>query len=319
VFPEGETCSHELLRLLADNPSPARKRIALVTECDQPLGVVALRKRNWHWDLVTDGVVPAAFPPVAGGREVDVLSALGLFVWVNEWERQVPRDRTVHFVQHEPVFRVSTRVDFDAYWREHHNTHSIQKARRRCERMGCVSLEVDGSDAAGWTIERWEQAWAGDPWCETVAAPDIKIAAAHLIERNQYHAFRLLIDGRPVAGMNTYVRGDTLVMGNTGRDPVFDRARTGVLLDELFFRWSANSPYERVDLGGGFDYKAQWSDPDGVRARFSVAPSHLAAARYGLVAARWMKERALTRARHAERAVVLGAPLAGFQAQEALL
>lgn len=317
-LPEGETCSHDLLKLLADNPSPARKRIALVTERDQPIGVVALRRRNWHWDLVTEGVAPAAFPPVAASREVDVLSALGLFVWVNEWERPVPQDRNVHFVQYEPIFRASTRVDFDAYWRDHGNTNSIKKARKRCEALGSVSLEVDAPDAAVWTVERWEQAWAGDSWAETTAAPDIKAAARYLTESRQYHAFRLLIDEKPVAGLNTFVRGNALVMANSGRDPEFDRARPGVLLDELFFRWSANSPYERVDLGGGFDYKARWSDPDGVRARFSVAPSHLAAARFGLVAARWMKERALSRARREEQAVIVGASLLGLDPAEAL-
>jgi hypothetical protein len=299
LLPENGACSHELFRILAANGSRARKRLALVTEADTPIAVVSLRRRNYHWDLVTEGVVPSAFPPCVPGREIDALAALGLFVWVNEWERPVPESRFVRFVQYEQIFRVSTRVDFDAFWHQHGNTKAIKKARKRCERLGRVELEVDDPEAAMWTIDRWERAWAGDPWAETVAASDIRAAVAYLAQHQQHHALRLLIGGRPVAGLNAIARGDALVMGNTGRDPEFDGAGTGVHLDELFYRWAACSPYQRVDLGGGFDYKARWSDPDGIRARFSIAPTHLAVARHGLVVARWFRERMSPRSKTA--------------------
>lgn len=308
LLPETETCPHDLFRLLVDNPSPARKRVALITEGDAPLAVIGLRRRNFHWDLISEGILPAGMPPCLPGREVDALSALGLFIWVNEWERPVPESRFVRFVQHEQIFRVSTRVDLDSYWDAHGNLKAVRKARKRCERLGEVTLEVDEPGAADWTIGQWESAWADHPWAETVAAPDIRAAANFLAARGKHHSFRLLINGRPVAGLNTIVRGTSLVMGNSGRDAEFDRAGTGVHLDELFYRWSAESPYETVDLGGGFDYKTRWSDPDGLRARFSIAPAHLAAARHGLVVARWVRNR-MARAKDVPERALLAAPI----------
>jgi hypothetical protein len=279
-----------LFRLLVNNPSHARKRLALVTDGEDPVAVVGLRRRNLHWDLITEGVVPAGLPPCEPGREIDALSALGLFVWVNEWEAPVPASRRVHFVQHEGVYRVSTRIDLDAFWREHHNTRRLRKAANRCSRLGEVSMEVDAPGAATWTIDRWEERWSGHDWSETVAAEDIRAAAAYLQPLGRYHSFRLLIDGRPAAGINASVRGAMLVIANSGRDRAFDRVSAGVHLDEHIFRWATESPYNCVDLGGGFDFKALWSDATGVRARFSIAPAHLTAARYGLVMARRVKD-----------------------------
>jgi len=300
VLPESETCSHDLFRLLVNTPSPAQKRVALVTDGDDPVAVIALRRRNLHWDLITEGVVPAALPPCLPGREIEALSALGLFVWVNEWETPVPASKRVHFLQYEEVYRVSTRIDFDAFWRERHHARDLRKARNRCARLGEVSLEVDEPGAAAWTIDRWEETWADHSWAETVAAPDIRVAANYLTSRGTYHAFRLLIDGRPVAGVNTFVRGTTLVIANSGRTRQFDKAGTGVRRDELFYRWCAQSQYERVDLGGGFAYKARWAETDGWRARFSVAPRHLVVARQGLVVARRMKALVSSKSRPVE-------------------
>jgi hypothetical protein len=286
VLPEGETCSHELFRLLASNPSPARKRLALVTDGDDAVAVVAVRRRNRHWDLVTDSVVPSALPPCVKGREIEALSALGVFLWVNEWEAPIPASSRVHFVQYESVFRVPTRIDFDAFWRERHHLRDLRKARNRCGRLGEVTFEVDEPGAAEWIIDRWEETWASHPWAETVAAPDIRVAASYWRSLGKFHSFRLLIDGRPAAGLNTYVRDKALVILNTGRDARLRKAGVGLRRDELFYRWCADSPYERVDLGGGFDYKAKWGQPDGVRARFAISPMHLTAVRQGLLVAR---------------------------------
>lgn len=319
LLPAPRACSRDLFRVLAATPSPARKRIALVTEGGAPVAIVAVRRRNNHWDLVTEGVIPYAFPPCLPGREIEALAALGLFIWINEWDRPVPDSRHVRFVQYEQVFGVSTRVDFDAFWQEHGNANAVKKARKRCERLGQVELEVDRPGAAQWTVERWQQAWSAHPWSETVATPDILVAIDHLQPQGQYHAFRLLVDGRPVAGLNTFVAGDTLIMANSARDTEFDHAGTGVHLDDLFYRWSATSPYERINLGGGFDYKARWSDPEGVRARFSIAPTHLAVARHGLVVARWVKDRVAHRTREAsEQTLAVALPVAGLATLEAM-
>jgi hypothetical protein len=133
-------------------------------------------------------------------------------------------------------------------------------------------------------------------------------AADYLSRRGEYHAFRLLINGEPVAGLNLFVRGSTLIMMNSTRDRRFDRGGAGIHLDELFYRWSADSAYETVELGGGFEYKQRWADPVHTRVRFSVAPAHLALARSGMLLARRVADGA--------RRFVRGEARTGIEADE---
>jgi hypothetical protein len=149
-----------------------------------------------------------------------------------------------------------------------------------------MEFEVDDPAALAWIVEGWARNWTGHAWAEHLLAPDVLVAGEYLRARGAYRTFRLLHDGRPVAGFSAIADGDTLTMQHSTRDPVYDKARVGVRLDELFFRWSSTSPYKTIDLGGGFSYKAQWGDPDITQARFVVAPRHLVALRSVMYAAR---------------------------------
>jgi CelD/BcsL family acetyltransferase involved in cellulose biosynthesis len=167
-------------------------------------------------------------------------------------------------------------------WRNKGNLDWLRKARRRTEALGVIELEVDGGGAARWTIEGWRRKWHGDRMNETDATPEIRAAAAYFESRGLSRSFRLMIDGKPAAGVNAFVHGATLVQTQSYRDPAYDRAGVGVHLDERIFRWAADSPYEAVDLGCGEGYKARWGVEAGSRVTFGIAPAHLSVARAGL-------------------------------------
>jgi len=229
-----------------------------------------------------DGVAPFAAAPAAPGRLWEAVSALGVYVRVFQWPGPTPDRGGLRFVEPSPHYVVSTRRDLDAYWAAKGNRDWLKKARRRTEALGAIEFEVDAGDAARWTIENWRRKWARDPMGETDATADILAAAEYLAARGRYLAFRLLLDGAPVAGVNAFVDGTTLVMTQSYRDPAYDRAGVGVHLDERIFRWAAASPYERVDLGCGAGYKSRWGEEAGMRTTFGIAPAHLAVARAGI-------------------------------------
>jgi CelD/BcsL family acetyltransferase involved in cellulose biosynthesis len=81
-----------------------------------------------------------------------------------------------------------------------------------------------------------------------------------------------MIDGSPVAGLNAFAHGSTLVMTHSYRDRTYDRAGVGVHLDELIFRWAQASPYDVVDLGCGDGYKERWGAASGEATTFGIAP-----------------------------------------------
>lgn len=294
ALPEMPACSHDLYRTLATTPSVARKRFAIVREADAPIAAIALRRRFRHWELLCDGVVPFADAPALPGRLWDALAALRQYVRIVEWAGEPPMMSGVFVLQREPGYAVSTRIDLDAYWASKGNAGWLKKARRRTERLGHVALEVDRDGAAAWTIERWHDKWASDPAGETAATEDILAAARHLARHRRYHAFRLLVDGAPVAGVNTVVHERTLIMTQSYRDPAYDRAGIGVHLDERIFRWAAASPYETVDLGCGGTYKPRWAEEAGDRVTVAVAPAHLALARRAAGAVRRLLPAGLT-------------------------
>jgi hypothetical protein len=274
VLPESEACPHELFRAMASAASPAPKKLALVLDTEsRPIAVAALRRRLRQWESICDGVVPGVLLPACEGRTWDALRALRLDIRVTEWLGDVPEG--MRFPYEQQWFVASTRVDLDSFWRGQGNDEAIRKARRRCTRLGDVTIEIDAPDAAEWTLDNWERKWSGDEMQEVLTAPEMRVAVGYLSSRGRYHAFRLLHDGKPVAGLNVMASGTTLHEQASFRDPAYDRHGVGVHLDELFFRWAAQSPYERVVLGAG-DYKARWGEPTGSCVSFTVCPAHVA-------------------------------------------
>jgi CelD/BcsL family acetyltransferase involved in cellulose biosynthesis len=179
-----------------------------------------------------------------------------------------------------PNYAISTRIDFDAHWAEKGNKDWLRKMRNRTARLGSVDLEIDAPGAAVWTIERWHEKFEGDEMGETLTTEDALAATAYCMANDRMRSFRLLIDGEPVAGMNIFLHGTTMATTHSYSDPAYAQAGVGVHLHELMFRWAAESPYERVDMGCG-EYKGRWANESGTRTSFAIAPAHLAVARTG--------------------------------------
>jgi hypothetical protein len=291
VLPEIETCSRDVFRALARCASPARKRYAVVSEADAPVALVALRWRGRRWEPVGEGVVPRAIAAAQPGRLIDSLAALGVHIRINGWEGPLPAQRAVRGAQSVPVFRIPANTDWDAFWRATGNTDRVRKARNRSARLGDVAMELDGPGAAEWIITNWQHQWADDPEQETVVAPDLLTVTPMLRDEGRLRTVRLLVDGTPVAGVNWFVRGDTLIAQTGYYDRAYASAGVGVRLDELFYRWVSTTAYRTIDLGGVHEYKAKWAVEDGARASFSVCPPHLAALDSGIALARSMARR----------------------------
>jgi GNAT superfamily N-acetyltransferase len=291
-LPEMPTCSHELFRLLATNPARASKRFALiVAPGGEMIAVVGLRGRHRHWELLCDGAVPMAVAPAAPGRAWEALSALGVYLRLNEMDAPLPPLKTVRFVNAAPYYRIATRSDVDGHWKANGNGRSLKSAQNRCKALGDVRLEVDGPDGAEWIIRNWHEKWKDDPDLETVTTEFVLAAAAYLQPRGRYNSFRLLIDERPVAGLNMFPHDGVMHLQNVYRDPEFEWHGVGTRLIELMFRWAAQSPYEYVDLGCGPGYKARWAEEAGQRFSFSVTPVRLALMRQGLEVLRTIRRR----------------------------
>jgi hypothetical protein len=268
ALPEMPSCPNELLRLLCEARADVKKRIALVLDAGQPVALIALRRRFDLWESVCDGIVPHALAPLLPGRW-DAPRALGVLLKVNEWLPEVATHREI-----KARYRVATDVDFDALWKRQHNAESVARARNRCDREGGFTFEVDATGAAEWVIGGWRDRWADDRFGEAQIADDVLMAASYLGARGRYHAFRLMHGNRPVAGVTMLPFDGVLYFMQSHRDEAYERFGVGTRLFELFFRWTATSPYRAVDLGAG-EYKERWAPRDAEVVSFLIAPLHL--------------------------------------------
>jgi len=269
ALPEMESCPHELFRLLMLNPSPTRKRAALVSDRDGPVSIIGLRRRKQYWQLVTQWITPDAFAPARAGSLVGALAALGVHVRIPGWQGPLPASRLVRDVTAVPVNKVDLKSDFQGYWRGSGQWDFIRKAQRRTEGFAFV---VDGDGAAEWTIRRWADKWRDDEHEETVVASDLLVSAGYYQSMGQHHSF-LLMDGEtPVAGATCFVHGDELISGVFFREREYDRNGVGTRLIELLVEWAAAQGYAKLDLGGWDAYKARWGRQDGTEWWFSICP-----------------------------------------------
>lgn len=281
-LPEADACPHDLFRVLAQPRGDLPKRLALVLEAGDPVAMIALRRRFDLWESVCDGILPHTFAAMRPARW-DAALALGRLIKVNEWPGAPPPLAANHEVK--PRYRVPSNVDFDALWKRQHNAESVARARNRCAREGGFTFEVDGDDAIEWIVAGWRDRWAEDRFGEARFAADIIEAAQYLRARGRYHAFRLLHEDRPAAGITMLAHDGVLYFMNSHRDDAYERFGVGTRLFELFFRWTATSKYRMVDMGAGA-YKERWAPSDGEVSSFFIAPWHLRTAFQGAQAAR---------------------------------
>lgn len=274
-LPEMESCPHELFRLLIQNPSPARKRVALVSDRGTPVAIAGLRQRSrYSWEPVTQWIVPGALFPVQPGFLVAALEALQLELWVAWWRMHSPPppSRLIRSMESTPTYRMHRADDFEQYWRQIGYFKTVRRMRNRCR---AFKAAVNLADAAEWTIKHWEARWRKDGATADPSLPD-RIAAARYLERQGRHFTITLLDGdAPIGGATMTVQQRDLVAGVLFSDLRYRPYGVGDRLIDLSFSLWAERGYETFDIGGGHEYKRHWARQEGERCLFSVCPEPL--------------------------------------------
>jgi GNAT superfamily N-acetyltransferase len=261
----------EIFRVLCENtPTGSKKKIALVTASGSPLALVGLRQSGWHWEPVTQWLVPGMLFPTSTHDILSVLKALGQDIEVGWWRMDTPPPSSVDIrnLESTPTYRMKLADDYEAYWRHSGHMKAVRQARNRC----CdFSFTVDSDGATEWTLRNWARQWSLDP-----ASLHDRLAVASFLQQHGKHHSLLLSDGeKPVAGATLTVHNNDLVAGVIYRAPEYEWHGVGVRLIDASFSWASAAGYEDMDLGGGHDYKAKWAPQDGERWLFRWCPTHL--------------------------------------------
>jgi hypothetical protein len=267
TLPQAPNCPGDLLRLLCEPRQDTPKRIVLLTERGAPVAVVPLRFTAWGWEPVTTWIVPGPPFPVRDGDLVRALRAVGLPMKIAWWRcpAPIPEGRGIACVKATPTHQIALGSDFEQYWRSMGRLKDIKQARKRCNQF---QLSVDPPDGAGWTIRN-----AGVKWHIPGGITEDLVTAAEWLEACGGHHTLLLCEGdRPVAGMSCHVDQGDLVGHTTFRDPNANWFCAGVFLMDRLTVWAAQRGFARLDLGGGFEYKARWAPEAGTNYTLQVTP-----------------------------------------------
>lgn len=276
LLPETELCTHELFRELMNNPGPAKKKLALVTEKDEPVALAGLRERENYWEPVTTWIIPGILFPLKPGYAGRVLAALGIELKIGwwRWEEPPPQTSAIKDLTRADRYGFSCSEDFEEYWREIGHFKNIRKARNRCKDF---FLEVDRQGMTEWTINKWAERWSSKR--EMPDLSDRILAASDLTKKGSYHTLALLHGDDPVASATVLVHRREVVGQYIYRNPKYDwHAGMTRLIESVFF-WSKEMGFEKIDIGGVQDYKTHWAPPNGDRWEFRICPNYLLLAR----------------------------------------
>lgn len=275
TLPEAESCPHELYRLLVQNPTPSRKRIALITEQGRPVALVALRQRyGLPWEPVTQWLIPGLVFPACSGFTAKALEALGMELRVAWWRMAVPppQSRWVRYSESTPTYRFPCSGDFEHYWRETGHFKDIRNKRNRCRNF-TVTVNLPG--ATEWVMKNWETTWFNAIERLDSSLADRIVAAQYLEAQNKHYTFLLSDQGDPIGGATAIVHGNTLVAGVIYRAPEYEKYGIGIRLIDLIFSFAAETGFDWIDIGGGQEYKKRWAPQDGEHWHFTLCPEPL--------------------------------------------
>ena len=116
ILPEAANCPRDLYQALLEGDGTGQRRVVVVMDRDEPLAVVAMRRRGLSWGLLTNWIVPGYLFPVKPGRVDQALGAINEPVFVSWWRQpQSPP----YGLQVRGLKRVSTHgtpleIDLDA-------------------------------------------------------------------------------------------------------------------------------------------------------------------------------------------------------------
>ncbi|MBE0699482.1 MAG: GNAT family N-acetyltransferase [Anaerolineaceae bacterium] len=250
------------------------KRIALVTDRGEPVAVIGLRPRGYHWEPLTQWLLPGGLFVARPGYSMRALKRLGLDIWAAWWRMPAPPEEssTVRWVQSTPTYRMDLSQDYESFWRSTGIYKTIRKVRNRCSEF---TFEVNHPGAAEWTIRNWETRWRADPNQETPQLHD-RLYIARILEYHcQHFSFSLHDQGDMIAGATVFVQKDTLVAGVNYRKPEYDWHGVNERLIELVFSWATAAGYKTFDIGGGHEYKQKWAPQAGERWYINTCPGYI--------------------------------------------
>ncbi len=272
ALPEMDGCSHELFQMLATNPRPAIKRIALVNDGDAPVAVVALRKRTEDWVPVTHYIVPGSLLPAREGCLPAVAAVLGVNLRLALWRYPTPLPdfEDVRTMESIPTYKMRCGDDIEGYWRKQQHLNEVKRMRKRCERF---QIKVNHPGALEWVIAKWDEKWREPASGDREDLRDRLVAAQYLEKHNLSHTFVILDAGRLIAGSTVLVHRNALVGQYSYRDPDFDWYGVGHRLMDFIFEWASKCGYAEFDLGGAYpDYKRRWGPQDGEKWHIQIRP-----------------------------------------------
>jgi hypothetical protein len=256
----------ELYRLICQNPGQMKKRIGLISQGGEPVGIAGLRKNQHHWEPVTQFLLPGSVFPIQGSIQSHVLDQMGLDIWVGWWRshQQPVLTRNVRFSESMPTYRMNCSADFEEFWRETGKFKSIRLSRN-------FTPGVNLPGAAEWTIRNWGEKWLGSQSSDEVS--NRLLIAEYLEQRGLHHTITLSDQGEFVAGATMIVHHEDLVAGVLYRKPEYDWHRVNDRLIDWTFSWAAESKFRMFDLGGGQEYKTKWAPQDGERWMVNFCPA----------------------------------------------
>jgi hypothetical protein len=273
-LPEMEDCSHELYRLLLQNPGPNAKPIALLTEKKDPVALVGLRQEGFHWVLVSQWLLPGVLFPVKPGYFVRAIEALGLELSIGWWRHKMPppQGKTIRQVEPTPTYQLKLSDDLEQFWRRTKFMKTLRQARNRCQNF---SFHINPPGALDWTVRNWHETWFDTSLESTGSSLDRLAVAQYLEAQGKHYTFSLTDEGKIISGATVFVQGNDLVAGVSCRDREYDRYGVGDDLLHRLFIWAADSRYDIFDLGGGHKYKKNWAPLGGHRWMVKFSPSFL--------------------------------------------
>ena len=271
-------CPRTLFRELMQNQDGPRKRIALVLERDAAAGIVGIRKRQRHWEVV--GVVPRTV-----NDSLDKLIT-ALHIELETWTAAEPHRRLVRWSYAMPIRKVNLQSNFEYHWRGSRSLkEALRKGRQRCADM---SFEIDTPGAAEWVLTSWAEKWKGDAAGLSNALPDRLIEARYFESQGLLHSFVLKDGDRPIAGLTAFAF-DWLALPNSVGQSIgavltvhrvfcsneYRWHSAGNRLFDLVFNWAKDNGYEKASLGCNLPYMERWAPIDGHFWIFLVAPWHV--------------------------------------------
>jgi hypothetical protein len=273
-LPETDIFPHELFHMLMDLSDPKAKKIILVTEKGEPVALAGLRNRWGYWEPITQWIVPGVLFPVKEGYIARVLAALGLEVRIAwwRWDSPPPENDSIIHLKSTPTHGICCSEDFEQYWRNNDNWKDIRLYRNRCRDF---DLRVDLPGSTEWTIRNWEAKWRPQNIPQMPDLAERLLVAQYLEGKGLCHTLSLVDGDKITASLTFTIHRDDAVAHYNYRNPEYNRQGVMNRLMDLGFYWVRDMGFQKIDLGGSFDYKDKWAPENGEKWEFSVCPSNI--------------------------------------------